>query len=72
MPSSSWKSKKVVPAQQERPGFKPLNNGPKGEFIGGASAVCGAALQSGDFALGVACAILLVIGGIVINRPPHN
>ena len=51
-----------------KPGFKPLGEGPKGAYVGGASAVCGAALQSGDFYLGMACAVLLVGGGIVINR----
>jgi hypothetical protein len=60
----------AVPAA--KPGMKPLNEGVKGAFIGGSSAICGAALQSGDFALGLACAFLLVIGGIVINRPPHK
>ena len=58
-----------APANQVKPGFKPLTDGTKGAFVGGASAICGAALQSGDFYLGVACAFLLVIGGIVINRP---
>ena len=57
---------KPTPAQ---PGFKPLSEGTKGAFVGGASAVCGAALQSGDFYLGLSCAFLLVVGGIVINRP---
>ena len=58
-----------APANQVKPGFKPLTDGTKGAFVGGASAICGAALQSGDFYLGVACAFLLVVGGIVINRP---
>lgn len=52
-----------------KPGFKPLTEGTKGAFVGGASAICGAALQSGDFYLGLACAFLLVVGGIIINRP---
>ena len=56
------------PTPTSKPGFKSLANGPKGANIGGASAICGAALQSGDFFLGVACAFLLVVGGIVINR----
>lgn len=51
-----------------KPGFKLLTDGTKGTFVGGASAICGAALQSGDFYLGLACAFLLVIGGIIINR----
>ena len=59
----------VQPPSTPKPGFKPLDNGTKGAFVGGASAVCGAALQSGDFYLGLACAFLLVVGGIVINRP---
>lgn len=54
-----------------KPGFKPLTEGPKGTFIGGASAICAAALQSGDFYLGLACALMLVVGGIIINRPHH-
>ena len=58
----------VQPAPAKKPGFKPLSEGTKGAFVGGASAICGAALQSGDFYLGLACAMLLVIGGIVINR----
>jgi hypothetical protein len=62
----------VKPAPNSKPGFQPLHEGAKGTFVGGAGAVCAAALQSGDFALGVACAALLVVAGIVINRPPHN
>lgn len=58
-----------APKPNSKPGLKPLGEGPKGAFVGGASAICGAALQSGDFALGVAFAFLLIIGGIVINRP---
>lgn len=58
----------VQPTPTPKPGFKPLSKGTKGAFVGGASAICGAALQSGDFYLGVACAFLLVVGGIVINR----
>lgn len=54
-----------------KPGFKPLTEGPKGAFIGGASAICAAALKSGDFYLGLACAFMLVVGGIIINRPHH-
>lgn len=59
----------VQPAPTSKPGFKPLSEGPKGAFVGGASAICGAALQNGDFYLGLACAALLVVGGIIINRP---
>ena len=59
----------VQPTPTPKPGVKPLTNGTKGAYVGGASAICGAALQSGDFYLGIACAFLLVVGGIVINRP---
>jgi hypothetical protein len=58
----------VQPTPTSKPGFKPLSDGTKGAYVGGASAICGAALQSGDFYLGLACAFLLVVGGIVINR----
>jgi len=60
----------VVPVA--KPGMKPLSEGTKGAFVGGSSAICGAALQSGDFALGLACAFLLVIGAMVVNRPPYE
>ena len=53
----------VKPAPTSKPGFKPLSEGVRGAYVGGAGAVCG------DFYLGLACAFLLVIGGIVINRP---
>ena len=56
------------PTPTSKPGFKPLSEGTKGAYVGGASAICGAALQSGDFYLGLACAFLLVVGGVVINR----
>ena len=59
----------VQPTPTPKPGFKPLSEGTKGAYVGGASAICGAALQSGDFYLGIACAFVLVVGGIVINRP---
>lgn len=63
----------VQPSLQAKPGYKPLNKGIRGTFVGGTSAICGAALQSGDFYLGVACAFLSVLEGIVINRPyPQN
>ena len=58
----------VQPAPPPKPGFEPVSEVTKGTYVGGASAVCGAALQSGDFYLGLACAFLLVVGGIVINR----
>jgi hypothetical protein len=60
----------IVPVP--KPGMKPLNEGVKGAFVGRSIAICGAALQSGDFTSGLACAFLLVVGGIVINRPPHQ
>ena len=59
----------VNPTPGSKPGFQPLSAGTKGAYIGGASAICGAALPSGDFCLGLACAFLLVMDGIVINRP---
>ena len=59
----------VQPTPTQKPGFKPLSEGAKGTYVGGASAICGAAVQSGDFYLGLACAFLLVLGGILINRP---
>lgn len=69
-PQTSGDTGAVQPAPTTtKPGFKPLSEGSKGAYVGGASAICGAALQSGDFYLGLACAFLLVIGGIVINRP---
>ena len=60
----------VVPVP--KPGMKPLDGPSRGAFVGGSSAICATALQSGDFALGLACAFLLVVGGIVMNRPPHE
>jgi hypothetical protein len=62
----------VVPVAEPKPGMKPLNEGTKGAFVGGSTAICGAALQSGDFALGLACAFLLVVGAIIMNRPPQE
>lgn len=78
--SSAAHAKEVPPSQNpsvdakelqpaSKPGFKPVNDATKGTFVGGATAICGAALQSGDFFLGLACAALLVVGGIIINRP---
>lgn len=60
------------PKPTVKPGFKPLTEGTKGVFVGGATSVCGAALQSGDFYLGLACAFIIVVGSIVINRPDVN
>ena len=56
------------PTPDAKPEFKPLSESTRGAYVGGASAVCGAASQSGDFYLGLACAFLLVVGGIIINR----
>lgn len=47
---------------------KPLSDPTRGLFVGGASSICAAALQSGDFYLGLSCAFLLVVASIVINR----
>lgn len=59
----------VQPAPTPKPGFKPLSEAHKGSFVGAASAICGAASQSGDFYLGLAFAFLCVVGGIIIHRP---
>ena len=59
----------VTPTPASKPGFKPLSEVTKGAYVGGASTICGAAVQSGDFYLGLGCAFLLVVGGIAINRP---
>jgi hypothetical protein len=59
----------VNPTPASKPGFKPLSEGVKGAYVGGTTGVCGAALSSGDFYLGLSCALLLVVGGVVINRP---
>lgn len=58
----------VQPTPTSKPGFKPISEATRGTFVGGASAICAAALQSGDFYLGLGCAFLLVVGGIIINR----
>ena len=59
----------VKPTPASTPGFKPLSAPTKGAYVSGASGVCWAALQSGDFYLGLSCALLLVVGGVVNNRP---
>ena len=51
-----------------KPGFKPVSPAAQGAAIGGATGVCGAALQSGDFIYGLLCAIFLIGVGIVNNR----
>ena len=48
----------VQPAPNPKPGRRPLRGTTKRTFSGGASAVCLAALKSGDFARGLACAFL--------------
>jgi hypothetical protein len=53
-------------------GTKPLTGDAKGIFVGGATAICASFFQSGDFMLGFSCAVLIVIGGIVINRTPDQ
>ena len=70
-PPADTGANQPVPAPKtiSKTGLNPLSEGPKGVFIGGVSVIYGAASQSGDFALSLACAFLLVIGGIVINRP---
>ena len=67
-PKTSGDTGAVQPTPTPKPGFKPLTDGTKGTFAGGASAVCAAALRSGDFYLGVAFAFLLVVGSIVVSR----
>lgn len=52
-----------------KPGFKPLPEPARGAFIGASSAICAAALQSGDFYLGLSCGFLVIVGHILINRP---
>jgi len=62
----------AAPAPTNKPGYKPLSDSTKGAFVGGGTAICGAAIQSGDFILGFCCAGLLVAAGILINRPNPN
>lgn len=57
----------VQPAPTSKPGFKPLSDRTKGAYLGGTSGICAAALQSRDFYIGVACAFVLIVGGIVVN-----
>jgi hypothetical protein len=52
-----------------KPGMQPFSAATKGAFVGAGTAICSAALQTGDFALGFSCAMLVVIAGIVMNRP---
>ena len=59
---------KAVVKPKAKPGFKPVPAGAKGVAIGGAGGVCTAALQSGDFVLGLMCAILLIGIGVINNR----
>ena len=55
-----------------KPGFKPVSEKAKGLYVGVAGSVCAAAAQTGDFFLGLACVGLLVIGGIIMNRPMNQ
>ena len=65
-PGDNGPGQQLTPAS--KPGFTPLNEGMKGAFVGAASGICGVALPSGDFYIGLGCAFLLIIGGIIINR----
>ena len=58
-----------APTPQNKPGFKPLSEKSKGMYVGGVGSVCAAAAQSGDFLLGLSCAFLIIIAGIISNRP---
>ena len=69
-PTPKAKPASVKPSS--RPGFKPVSEATRGTYIGGATAICSAAVQSGDFFLGLGCAFLLVVGGIILNRPPEK
>lgn len=48
------------------PAHAPKSEGSKGAYVGKASSICD--VVSGDFCLGMGCAFMLVVGGIVINR----
>ena len=56
---------RAVVKPKPKPGFKPVPAGAKGVAIGGAGGVC---TQSGDFVLGLMCAILLIGIGVINNR----
>ena len=53
------------------PNFRPLGDGPKNRFLGGAIGIFLTKLKNGnfDFYLGLSFAFVLVIGGIIINQP---
>lgn len=57
------------PTAPAKPGFKPINSKIKGTFSAGASAVCLAFFESGDFLVGVGCAVLVFIAANILNRP---
>ena len=44
------------PSPTFRPDFKPISPTVRGTFVGATSAIYGAASESGDFLIGVACA----------------
>ena len=62
---SSESGKELV---KPKPYFKPVPAGVKGVAIGGVEGVCTAALQIGDFILGLMCAMLLIGIGVINNR----
>lgn len=63
-PVGLFKYSLIAPKRHSRP----LDESTKGLFTDGAGAICTAAIQSGDFTLGVACSFLLIIVGIIMNR----
>ena len=69
MPEGTPAQVEPIPNQPNRPGFRPLSDGPRGALVGAISTICATAAQSGDFLLGLACAGLLVVGGVIVNRP---
>ena len=58
----------VQPAPNSRSGMQPLSDGSKGAFVAGASGVCAVALQTGDYVLGDACGLLVVVAVLIMNR----
>ena len=67
-PSSAPNNKPTTGVVKPKPGFKPVPGAVKDTAIGGATVVCGAALQSGDFIYGSLCAMLLIGISWVNNR----
>ena len=49
-------------------GFKSLTDKTKGAYVGRTSVICKAALQSGNFYLGIACTFLLIVVSILVNQ----